>query len=69
MPTLIIFAALSPFKISYLITQEYAELNFIYQTLYLLVAIIGVRFKYYSAWSLGMIGMNASGITYNPIKN
>jgi hypothetical protein len=28
---------------------------------------IGVRFKYYLAWSLGMMGMNATGITYNPI--
>jgi hypothetical protein len=27
---------------------------------------MGVRFKYYLAWSLGMIGMNASGLTYNP---
>jgi hypothetical protein len=27
---------------------------------------MGVRFKYYLAWSLGMIGMNASGLTSNP---
>jgi len=29
------------------------------------VAIFAFRFKYYSAWSLGMLGMNATGITYN----
>jgi hypothetical protein len=27
---------------------------------------LSIRFKYYTAWSLGMISMNASGITYNP---
>lgn len=31
-----------------------------------MVSIVGVRFKYYSAWSLGMVSMNATGITYNP---
>lgn len=43
-------------------------MNFFYQSVYLLIAIIGARFKYYSAWSLGMIGVNATGITYNPKK-
>lgn len=27
---------------------------------------MAVRFKYYSAWSLGMVAMNATGLTYNP---
>jgi hypothetical protein len=30
------------------------------------LAIFAFRFKYYSVWSLGMVGMNAIGITYNP---
>lgn len=27
---------------------------------------MGARFKYYAAWSLGMVAMNATGLTYNP---
>lgn len=52
-----------------MLTPEYAESNFLYQIVYLLISIIGARFKYYSAWSLGMISMNASGITHNPKYN
>ena len=33
------------------------------------IAIFAFRFKYYSAWSLGMLGMNATGITYNVHKD
>lgn len=32
------------------------------------LSIFAFRFKYYTAWSLGMIGMNATGITYNGRK-
>ncbi len=35
-----------------------------YQFLYLLLTLIIFRFKFYTAWSLGMLGMHASGITY-----
>jgi len=28
-----------------------------------------IELKYIVAWGLGMIGMRASGITYNPSKN
>lgn len=35
----------------------------------MMIAIFGFRFKYYSAWSLGMIGMNVTGITFNPDIN
>ena len=49
-----------------MITPEFAEMNFFFQAAYLLISIIGARFKYYSAWSLGMLSMNASGITHNP---
>lgn len=27
---------------------------------------MATRFKYYAAWSLGMIAMHATGFTYNP---
>jgi hypothetical protein len=36
------------------------------QIVYLLVSIAGARFKYYAAWSLGMVSVHATGLTYNP---
>lgn len=36
------------------------------QIAYLLISIMATRFKYYAAWSLGMIAMHATGFTYNP---
>ena len=35
----------------------------------MIIAIFAFRFKYYSAWSLGILGMNAIGITYNPKRD
>lgn len=64
-----LYVILMPLKISYMYSPEFAELNFLKQSVYLLVCIIGARFKYYSVWSLGMISVNATGITYNPVKN
>lgn len=49
-----------------MLTPEYANMNFFVQAGYLLISIMGARFKYYSAWSLGMVGFNATGLTYNP---
>jgi hypothetical protein len=33
------------------------------------MCITHIELKYVSAWSLGMAGMRASGITYNPKEN
>jgi hypothetical protein len=52
-----------------MLTEEFASSNIGYKLLYMTVAIFAFRFKYYSAWSLGMLGMNATGITYNAIKD
>ncbi len=49
-----------------MLTQEYADSNIFYKIVYLTIAIFAFRFKYYSAWSLGMLSMNATGITYLP---
>jgi hypothetical protein len=37
--------------------------------LYIIICITHIELKYVSAWSLGMMSMRASGITYNPSKN
>jgi len=52
-----------------MLTDHFDDYNILYKVLYLTVAILGVKFRYYSAWSLGMVGMNAIGITYNPEIN
>lgn len=48
-----------------MLSDEYSESNIVYKVVYMTLAIFAFRFKYYSAWSLGMLGMNATGITYN----
>jgi hypothetical protein len=35
----------------------------------MVVCITHIELKYVTAWSLGMMSMRASGITYNPAKN
>jgi hypothetical protein len=52
-----------------MLTDEYSEQNWAYKIGYLVVSIFAFRFKYYSAWSLGMISMNATGITYNGLED
>lgn len=61
-----VYIVLMPFPLSFMLTEGYQHYSFFMKSVYLLVSIMGCRFKYYSAWSLGMMAMNASGITYNP---
>ena len=42
----------SIFKVDYLVSSEYSELNFLLQFIYVIVVIIVFKFKYYTAWSL-----------------
>lgn len=35
----------------------------------MLISIIGTRFRYYTVWGIGMLGVHATGLTYNPKKN
>lgn len=52
-----------------MLTDEFDNTNLLYKIAYMSIAIFAFRFKYYSAWSLGMLGMNATGITYNLHKD
>jgi hypothetical protein len=52
-----------------MLTDEFSAKSIFYKIIYMTVAIFAFRFKYYSAWSLGMLGMNATGITYNPKRD
>ena len=54
------------FPLSFMLGEEYRNMNFFMQAAYLLISMIGVRFKYYTAWSLGMVAMHATGFTTNP---
>lgn len=37
--------------------------------LYLMILMQGVRMKYYSIWFLSMVGIKASGLSYEIIKS
>ena len=69
MLSVLIYGALSKFPLDYLLTDQFAEHNIFYKLFYCVANITFIEFKYVSAWSLGMMSMRASGITYNPEKN
>lgn len=64
-----IYVVFLQFNLDYMLTDEFYNTHIIYKILYMSIAIFVFRFKYYSAWSLGMLGMNATGITYNVHKD
>ena len=47
----------------------YEEYSLGYKLLYCVITIVHIELKYITVWSLGMISMRASGLTYNPVKN
>lgn len=55
-----------PFPLSFMLTSDYTEYCYLMQIFYLIVSITGARFKYYAAWSLGMVAVHATGLTNNP---
>lgn len=61
-----VYFILRPFPISFMVTEEFANTGFLMQAVYLLVSIVGTRFKYYTAWSVGMVALHATGFTFNP---
>lgn len=63
------YGATSMFPLDRVIEPSFADKNLFYQALYCILTITHIELKYISAWSLGMISMRASGITYNPSKN
>ena len=63
------YGATSIFPLSAVAEESFGEYNFFYKLLYCVLSITHIELKYIAAWSLGMISMRASGITYNPSKN
>ena len=64
-----LYFAMAMFPLDYFLSDEFMKYNLIYRLLYGVLAITHIELKYISAWSLLMISMRASGITYNPKKN
>jgi D-alanyl-lipoteichoic acid acyltransferase DltB (MBOAT superfamily) len=64
--SLVVFITAETYEIEHILTEEFAQTNIFNKFSYVLINMIGVQFKYISAWSLGMISMKASGFTYNP---
>jgi hypothetical protein len=63
------YAATSIFPISNIPEATFAEYSLPYKFFYCVLCITHIELKYVTAWSLGMVSMRASGITYNPRKN
>lgn len=59
----------SIFKVDYLVSTEYQNLNFLLQFIYVIVVIVVFKFKYYTGWSLSTLGVKASGIGYQKYTN
>jgi hypothetical protein len=64
-----LYFALSYFQIMFVATPEFDTYNYLYKLFYIMMCITQIELKYISVWGLAMIGMKASGITYNPSKN
>lgn len=62
---LVCYFLTDPFEILYTTTEEFAAGSYLYKMLFIGGVILHIELKYITAWSLGMIGMHASGITYN----
>ena len=63
------YGATSIFPLSTVIEPVFTEYSLPYRLLYCVISITHIELKYVTAWSLGMMGMRASGFTYNPAKN
>lgn len=66
---MIAYFATSYFHIDRVTWPEFEDYSLLYKLFYMVVCITYIELKYISAWSLGMMSMRASGITYNPSKN
>lgn len=57
------------FPLSRITEPVFADYSLPYKFFYCVICITHVELKYVAAWSLGMVSMRASGITYNPGSN
>ena len=56
----------SSFELSYTISEEFAECSYAYKMLFIGAVIVHIEFRYITIWSLGMISVHASGLSYDP---
>ena len=67
--SLLVYFATAHFHLERVTWPEFDEYNYFYKLFYMVVCITHIELKYITAWSLGLMSMKASGITYNPSKN
>ena len=53
------------FDLFHTITPEFDETSYFYKLMYIGFVIFHIEFKYITAWSLGMISVHASGLSYD----
>lgn len=56
------------YKVEHIVSEEYTRNSLGNQLFYLMVLMQGVRMKYYAIWFLSMVGIKASGLSYEEIK-
>ena len=64
-----LYFALSSFPLDYVIDPVFDDYSLVYKLGYCMLAITHIELKYIAAWSLGMVSMRASGITYRSSGN
>ncbi|EAR84788.1 membrane-bound O-acyltransferase family MBOAT protein (macronuclear) [Tetrahymena thermophila SB210] len=61
-----IYICLLPrFPLSYVLSQEYADLTFLEKSLFFNICITLIRIKYYAGWCFSQAGVASSGLSYN----
>ena len=50
-----------------MISDEFIKSSLLSQFVYIMVMMQGVRMKYYAIWSLSMVGIKGSGLSYQKI--
>ena len=56
------------FKGVYLVSEEYSKSTLLFQFGYVMLLVLGVRMKYYAVWFLSMVGVKASGLSYQRLN-
>lgn len=64
-----IYFFLGMFPLEYMLDPEFEEHHILFRLFYAISTITYIELRYISVWSLGMVSMRASGITYHPTKN
>lgn len=67
--SLVVYFGTKSFDIWLTVKPEFAEHSYAYKIFFINAVIFHITFKYISAWSLGLVGMHATGLSYSKQNN